>query len=163
MTPAYTLELCYYHGRSCISRMIECFTWGEISHVAVRDPGENCVWEAWQKGGFSKVPSISTNHTDRTQVDVYTVDLTEEQYRKVVQFLDKQVGLPYDYWGVASFVFRRSMGKEEAWFCSEAALAAFMQAGISLLVCPPCKASPTILSYNPVQYGKRIEYTSKGG
>ena len=163
MMPAYTLELCYYHGRSMISRSIECFTWGEISHVAVRDPNEPRVWEAWQKGGVNKVPSISTNHSDRTRVDIYTVDLTEEQYHGIVAFLDAQVGKPYDFWGVASFVFRRNMGKEGAWFCSELALAAFMQAGLSLLVCPPFKASPTVLSYNPVQYNKRVEFTSKGG
>ena len=30
----YTLELCYYHGRSMLSRSVECFTWGEISHVS---------------------------------------------------------------------------------------------------------------------------------
>jgi uncharacterized protein YycO len=142
--------------------MIECFTWGEISHVAIRDPNEGCVWEAWQQGGVSKVPSISTNHSDRTRVDIYTVDVTEEQYTNIVAYLDKQVGKPYDFLGVASFMLRRNMGKRGAWFCSELALAAFLGAGVMLLRCPPFKASPTVLSYSPVQYNRRIEYTTKG-
>lgn len=157
------LELCYYHGKSFISKAIECFTWGEISHVAIRDPNEDCVWEAWQNGGVSKVPSISTNHTERTQVDIYTVDVTDEQYKNIVAYLDEQVGKPYDFRGVASFMLRRNIGKEGAWFCSELALAAFLGAGVMLLRCPPFKATPTMLSYNPVQYGRVVEYTKKGG
>lgn len=155
------LELCYYHGKSAISRAIECFTWGDISHVAIRDPNENCVWEAWQEGGVSKVPSISTNHTRGTLVDIYRVDVTPQQYKNIVLFLDAQVGKKYDYRGVASFILRRNVGKAGAWFCSELALAAFQQAGVCLLRCPPFKASPTVLSYSPVQYGKYSERTVK--
>jgi uncharacterized protein YycO len=155
------LELCYYHGKSMISRAIECFTWGEISHVAIRDPNENCVWEAWQEGGVSKVPSISTNHKAGTRVDIYKVDVTPQQYRNITLFLDAQVGKKYDFCGVASFVLRYNVGKDGAWFCSELALGSFQQAGVSLLRCPPFKASPTVLSYSPIQYGKRSEITVK--
>ncbi len=156
------LELCYYRGRSAISRAIECFTWGEISHVAVRDPQEGSVWEAWQEGGVSKVPSISTNHSDKTRVDIFAVDLTQEQYDLIRQFLDRQVGKRYDFRGVASFILRINVGKPGAWFCSELAQAAFAQGRHILLRCPAFKASPTMLSYSPNQRFVRTEYTSKG-
>jgi uncharacterized protein YycO len=154
-----TLHLCYYHGRSCISRLIEAFTWGPISHVAVRDPETGCVWEAWQ-GGVKRSPSISTLHTERTQVDVYAVDLTDAQHEIVTGFLEAQVGRPYDYRGIASFLLRINVGKTGAWFCSELAQAAFAKASIMLLRCQPFKATPTMLSYSPVPRWLGKEWTA---
>ena len=156
----YSLELCYYYGRSCVSRVIEFLTWGEISHVAIRDPQQGCVWEAWQRGGVSKVPDISTNHTDSTRVDVFALDLTKEQYDKAVAFLDAQVGKPYDFKGVLSFVFRHPVGSDGAWFCSEVAQRVTQEISVVLQRCPSYKASPTILFYSPVQRFVRTEYTS---
>lgn len=156
-----TLHLCYYHGRSLISWAIKCFTWGDISHVAVRDPELEVVWEAWQ-GGVRRVASISDNHKERTQVDVYAVDMTEKQYVTATAFLDAQVGKPYDYFGVCSFALRCNMGSKKRWFCSELAMAAFNKAGIPLLRCPPFKATPTMLSYSPMQRFVCKEYTKRG-
>jgi len=155
-----SFEYCYYYGKSLVSRTIECFTWGHISHVAIRNPYEAYVVEAWQPT-VQRVADISFNHTERTRVDVYALDLTPQQFDVGVAWLDQQVGRLYDFRGVLSFLLRRNIGTSGAWFCSELGLALSQIVGKPLLCCPPFKATPTVLSYSPVQRFVGTEYTEK--
>jgi uncharacterized protein YycO len=94
-------------------------------------------------------------------VDIFAVELTEDQYTVITHFLDKQIGKPYDFRGVASFVLRRNVGRDGAWFCSEYQQAAFAAGGHMFLRCPPFKATPTMLYYSTAQRFVRTEYTTK--
>jgi uncharacterized protein YycO len=58
--------------------------------------------------------------------------MTGEERRNVVRFCFSQVGKPYDFVGLASFLLYKGMQKDSAWFCSELAYIAYKQAGIRL-------------------------------
>jgi hypothetical protein len=141
-----------YKGRSLISRIIRCFNWSEYSHAAWIDTSRNRVYEAWN-GWVREAPSLHTNHTPGTEVDVFSVPTSPDQQIVIAQFLRFQVGKRYDYRGIVHFITRRaeSAAGQDRWFCSELVLAAYRAAGIDLLArIPAYKVYPGMLAYSPL-------------
>jgi len=148
-----SLLLAFYRGRSPVSRLIRLVNWGPYSHVAVGCFETGHVWEAWHRGGVSRVDSWDANHTANTLVDLFAVHVTTEQRALITGFLNSQVGKPYDFLGCLHFVTRRPeyAWQQRLWFCSELAHAAFIAGGIHLLArVPSYKVYPAMLSYSPL-------------
>jgi len=150
------LDICQFRGTSMVSRLIRCFNWGPYSHTALRVPETGAVYEAWS-GGVQKVPSISTNHTKGTVVDVWKIALWSEQAMVWLDWMDKQIGKKYDYMGIMGFVFRRDWDATNKFFCSELVvtgnlMSAKRVAGSVLIVndmTPPHKVYPAMVTYSP--------------
>ena len=140
-----------YRGISPISRVVRFVTWSEYSHVSWVDP-DGWEIEAWHKGGVSKVEPFS-QHTLGTVVDLYDLVADPPAIAEMRQFLEWQVGKPYDYVGVLHFLTRhpeyaRGLGH---WFCSEVLVSASRYALAPLLNrVPAYKVSPAMVTYSPL-------------
>lgn len=147
-----------FKGRSLVpSRLIEFITRSEFSHAAFYfDEGaseaairlinqnhqikkltsisQGSVVEAWNQGVVNS-PSISTLHTERTEVVYYGLEprLSQLEEEKLVLFCDDIIGWPYGYWNVLKFVTKRPGRKDGSYFCSEAVFEGFRRAGRTLL------------------------------
>lgn len=117
------------------------------------------VWESWQPNGVRKVTGPWDDHDPKTLVDVYGIKGNLDIV-KMIRFLDRQIGMKYDFSSVFRFVSRRDTQDNHKWFCSELALAAFSKGGVDLLHIPPSHCAPGHLAWSPLT---ELEATIKQG
>ena len=137
------VRVAQYRGLSLISKTIKLTTGGPYSHTAIVLE-EDFIVEAWHTTNRVRVVrGFDDGHTPSTPVDIYTVDLTEEEERRFREFVIDQVGKRYDFLGVFGFHLATRLHRRGRWFCSELLGAALAATGNKLyedLV--PSKLSP---------------------
>lgn len=144
------MKVLLFRGRGLISALIRWQTRSRWSHAAILDPGTMQMYEAWQGGGVRM--KWWPNVTDRKDIEVFDVPVTNEQRVAMCIFLRAQLGKRYDYLSVIRFVTRHRSKDDSKWFCSEMVYAAFQAAGINLLA-PDVMAwevSPGMLAKSPL-------------
>lgn len=110
--------------------LIRAFTWSEFSHVDVVMPNGKLLG-ARAKGGVSE---LNSDYEPKAKVAYYFIHgLTLTQEGLVYQFLQSQLGKPYDYGAVAGWLLHRDWQSPIKWYCSELVAAAFLYAGVPLL------------------------------
>jgi len=159
-----SLVIAFYRGRSLVSWLIQRFTWGPISHVAIWEPLTNMVYEAWHRGGVVRRHSFDEGHTPGTHVELYAVrDMSHSVALEVFHYLDTQVGKKYDFRGIWGFMVRRRRQNPDKWFCSELVMEALRKVKIFPLDrIWPHQVSPSALRTSPkfVYLGEYV--TGKG-
>jgi len=144
------MKLAFYQGKSIISRLIRWKTRGKYSHVAVIfDDGR--ILEAWQGTNSVRwINSLSDGHSPGTKVDIYDIDAPLNKARAKA-FAQKQMDKPYGYRAILKFISNTSGDNENAWICSEIALATAVAGGCQLLArVDAYKVSPVMLSWSPL-------------
>ena len=126
-------DLFFTTSSNVISWAIRQRTWGRFSHVQIivsddRD-GMLDVISADPNGVYCR--AVQEEEWKNYSILTYP-EMTGEERTNVVRFCFQQIGKPYDYVGLASFLLYKGMQKEGAWFCSELAYVAYKQAGIRL-------------------------------
>ncbi|WP_456459700.1 YiiX/YebB-like N1pC/P60 family cysteine hydrolase [Desulfurobacterium sp.] len=160
MPKAYVLAS---KGISLTSRLIRWWQWSfPYTHIAyclsLSDLNDPIVVEAWwngvRQGKFSDV------HTPGTEFAVYSIQVTEEQKEKIEEFLQRQLGKPYDWLGILGFPLRNwKLESKDRWFCSELVFTAFKQAGVELLKnTHPSEVSPRLFLKSPLL---QFKYSAK--
>lgn len=141
------VKIGFYKKNGFVANIIKFLTRGQYSHVAIEV--NNTFYEAKE---FSLVRKYVTWTKNSSQIDIYELEITDDQERRLVNFLEKQIGKKYDYLMVLGFLFyvtrekRKSRGK---WFCTELIFAALEKVGVKLLNnIEPWKVSPATLSYS---------------
>ena len=99
------------------SMIIKAFSRGKYSHISILFGGY--VYEAVAKKGVIK--TRAENWDSSTVIDSMFIRTSDENYMKVLDFLEKQIGKKYDYRGIFSFLFQFLRPKMGAWYCSELA------------------------------------------
>jgi uncharacterized protein YycO len=131
-------------------KLIKWQTRSEYSHAAIL-LSENEIVEA---RGLHGVRQLSEFHFKKNEeIDIYSVEVTDEQAAKITSFVNAQLGKAYDWTMVIRFVTRKqaTLGSINRWFCSEIIYAAFEQAGVDLLQqTEPWEVSPGLLSRSPL-------------
>jgi uncharacterized protein YycO len=99
--------------------LLRFLMWSKWSHSAIFDQRRGVVYDSTFFGGGVRVtPSreFFERHVinEQRHVHVPTSKLHEARY-----WLDLQVGKPYDWTALLSWVVRRDWQQEDAWFCSE--------------------------------------------
>ena len=162
-----TIHIALYKGKSWISCAIRWISWGTYSHSAIVLPEEGgIIYESWDGVGVRCGKSISDGHTPGTIVDIFSLQVSPEQYDKIIAALKSQLGKKYDYCGALRFVpfFRLFMGNKPSekergdWFCSEYNCWALEQGYICLLKKPYYKISPSDEATSPLL---KFEYSTK--
>ena len=127
------------------------------------------VIEAWS-GGVKLAASLSANHTERTQVDLFElkVPLSPSQEQKIALYLIHNIGKGYSYAGVAQFVpivrllfprppmpyFRKRV------FCSQLVMVAFAVGGVHLLErCDFWQVPPRDIPRSPLLFKRSSVWT----
>lgn len=110
------------------SKIIRWLTGSDYSHVI---PIVDGVF--FQAKMFDGVIVSGRQKAMEGQDECCDIDLgfTEEQDIKAIEFLQNQVGKPYDYGGAAAIPLIKTEGWQSSnkWFCSEIAYAAMVMAG----------------------------------
>jgi len=86
--------------------------------------------------------------------------MKEESFKKIEEFLQRQLGKPYDWLGILGFPLRNwKLERKNRWFCSELVFTAFKQAGVELLKnTHPSEVSPRLFLKSPLLH---FEYSTK--
>lgn len=128
-------DLFFTTSHSIISWVIKERTWGKYSHVEIitkpiSEPhGKMEVISADAMG----VVCRDIREEEREHYSILTYpEMTDMERENVVKFCFSQIGKPYDFIGLASFLLYKEMQQEDRWFCSELAYVAYKQAGIRL-------------------------------
>lgn len=145
------IQIAQYRGVSPVSKLIEWHCRSPYSHTAllftedlvvsgptVTTLRSGNVIEAWQTGGVVLSESLSSIHTDKTQVDLFSFKdpLSASEASTIAAFALAQLGKPYDFVDIERFITREappasSIGQK--WFCSELTFSACKEAGRLLL------------------------------
>ena len=136
-------DLFFTTSSNFISWAIRQRTWGRFSHVQiiVGAYGNTLLHGAELERQRVDVISADANGVYCRAVQEeewknYAIltypEMTEEERTNVVRFCFSQIGKPYDFVGLASFLFYKKLQNDEKWFCSELAYIAYKQAGIRL-------------------------------
>ena len=124
---------CYKFSPATISGLISWWTHSLYSHVAIIVDG--VVYEAID-AGFVRAATLGENHDPGTIVDIF--EFVEPYASRLdraafVASLERTVGQPYDFAGIASFVTGGRIPQSPCRvFCSEAAQAACLAGGVPL-------------------------------
>lgn len=126
-------DLFFTTSNSFVSWFIRQRTWGEFSHVQIiigEDEKGSIVVSADGEG----VTCRNVREGELIHHAILTFpEMTEEQRKNVVDFCFSQIGKPYDFVGLGSFLLYKEMQNDDRWFCSELAYVAYKQAGIRLI------------------------------
>jgi uncharacterized protein YycO len=134
-------DLFFTTSSNFIAWAIRQRTWGRFSHVQIIVNAEFGLRNAESERPKIDVISADANGvfcravTDR-ELQKYAIltypEMTGEERTNVVRFCFSQIGKPYDFLGLASFLFYKQLQSDARWFCSELAYIAYKQAGIRL-------------------------------
>lgn len=143
-------------GKSWISKVIKWRQWGcPYTHIAYIGEHENIISlenpyavEAWWNGVV--MGRMADIHTEGTKYTLYSVDVSQRQKKKISAFIEKAVGLKYDWAGILGFLAFKDIQSEKRYFCSELVFRAFQVAGINLLKnTDACEVSPRMFIKSP--------------
>jgi len=148
------VKLLLFYGRGWVSDAIRWQTDSEYSHTAIGLP-DGSIIEAWQGSGFELLMMRGKVQkkflTDKSTITEFEVEQTPEQTAKIIEFLEAQVGKPYNYSGIVRFITRSDLDPRDSWFCSELVFAAFQYAGINLFErVKAVKIPPGMLAWSPL-------------
>jgi uncharacterized protein YycO len=128
-------DLFFTTSTSFFSAIIRARTWGKFSHVQIitnpkSEPhGKIEVISADPEG-------VTLRDAREEEFNNYAIltypQMTLRERRNVLEFCVSQIGKPYDFVGLASFLFYKELQDENRWFCSELAYVAYKHAGIRL-------------------------------
>lgn len=124
-------------GRSVYDRIIKWYTRSDYTHaefawpLCVKNPPE---WLGAQpKGGVQ----IRDKNYLKEPFDLFCIEVSPKQYRKIEVYLESQIGKPYDWKAIFNMgVFSHDVSSIIKWFCSELVFATLKIAGVLLLRVP---------------------------
>jgi len=148
--------IAFFHGGSDpISAAIRWQTRGPYSHAAwLRQDGS--IMEAWMVGGVQHNDSPFVLHSPECTFDVFDIHgLTHNQRAAIEEFILRQCGAGYDWFGVARFLSHVNRNNMHRWFCSELVAEAAEMAHVPLMMTDAWRISPSALAWStelrPVQ------------
>jgi hypothetical protein len=115
------------------SRIIGWFGGGNLSHVdAIWGGGADLLGaRSDDPGGFGKGVRIrASGYVKFSRRVVMTLVTTPAQDLVWQQFLNSQIGKPYDWRAIMAFIFGRNWRETDSWICSELQAAALEAAQI---------------------------------
>lgn len=127
------IHIIAYKGKSFFSKLIRWKTSSEYSHVeAVNN---------YEVNGFDTYGAINLKgvmwckidwHTKGTHYDVYSIDVTEDEFINFWKFLMSQRSKKYDIRGIFGYVTYKPLNDKNKWYCSEILYSALKIIGIEL-------------------------------
>lgn len=118
------MKIIFCKSNSIGGQLIRLFTWSEWSHVGV--VFDDVVYEA-VGSGVRKVPLDEVLRHYHQNCTILNVDVPDEAASR--RFLEAQLGKPYDYSAIISFVSQRDWAEDDKWFCSELTETAILMGG----------------------------------
>lgn len=147
------MKIGLHHGKGLVARAIQWQSRSHWNHASIWLDG--WCYEAREFNGVIRQSAIARRVTASDEIAFFEVagveDLPVGQVIALREWLDSEVGCPYDYRNVFRFATRMMAADNEAWFCSELVFAALEQVGIPLLRGVPAHhVSPGMLALSPL-------------
>lgn len=136
-------------GAGGSSYAIARFSGGPLSHVDARLPDGRLLGARFDKCGGqpSGVRIRCAGYEQWKSRIVYRLETTPVQAARYYDFLQDQLGKPYDWSAILGFAFNRNWRDPRKWYCSELQAAAMEYAEItSRLFLPAYKITPVMLA-----------------
>ena len=138
-----------YSNKGWVSRLIRWQTRSRYSHVALRF-GDTVIESVEPEG----VRQRDVESAD-SAADVFSLELSEERYAKLLYWCLARVGDRYDWPAIFRFVSRRKWCRDDCWFCSEFVYTALENVGYPLLArTEPWEVSPGLLVRSPLLFAE---------
>jgi uncharacterized protein YycO len=126
-------DLFFTTSRNFFSWAIRQRTWGKFSHVQIvtriTEQEKIEVISADAQGVYCR--DAREEEFEHFAILTYP-EMTDKERENVCKFCFHQIGKPYDFVGLASFLLYKELQDDNRWFCSEFAYVAYKQAGIRL-------------------------------
>lgn len=119
-----TIRVIFTKSPTFWSRVIRLFTMSRYSHAAIVLP-ENDVIDTDHPQGVT-MRKLDDLLTESSAYEIIKVPVKNP--KAAYDFLRSQIGKPYDYGGVFSFIVKRNWQDPDKWFCSELVTQALIQA-----------------------------------
>jgi len=145
----------FWKGDGLIGRIIRRFTWSDYSHVGMELNG--WMYEARE---FRGVVKQRWPDSKRSSSAVLELRISQSDLRKLAEWWECRIGLPYDYWQVVRFIYRKdeTASTKPKYFCSEALVDSLAYIGINLFErVPSYKISPGWVYRSPLFKGETNE------
>jgi hypothetical protein len=142
------LKFQFVMGPGLSSRLIAWFSAGPFSHVdCVMPSGDLLGARSDDVGGGSGVRTRPSDYEKWRKTVTLKLPVRPAQERRFYDFLNVQIGKPYDKTAILGFVAGRDWREQDSWFCSELQAAALESAGICpTLYAPASKITPAALA-----------------
>jgi hypothetical protein len=136
------MQLAFYHGNGdLITDLIRVLTWGAYSHVEIVF-SDGRWFSASGRGNAGVRWKDGPGGEGWVLVDLPFI--TQEAEAEVFDWANRQIGLPFSWFGVWSFVVPWMGTSSGDWFCSELVVYA-LQRCVGLLPTIPLRTSPSRL------------------
>ena len=112
------MKLILCQGDHISSKLLALFMWSRWSHSAIYDDQTGLVYDTTFFGGGCKVTPYDQWARHYSTIEVRDIKL-ERPYNEAVQWLEEQVGKPYDWTAVLGIGLHRDWQEDDRWFCSE--------------------------------------------
>lgn len=108
---------------------IRAALFSEHNHVGIQIGGK--VYDSTFSKGVDKssIGQFYKKWTVDYEIEFY---LDDDDCKRVIKFLESQLGKKYDWRAIVALPFRRDWHKEKAWICSELVAEAMVHAGMSM-------------------------------
>lgn len=142
------VELSFVANAGLTSRAIEFFGAGGFSHVDNIVPLGLLGARSDRVGGKGPGVQIRPDPYEKwPRRVIMSLECTLEQRSAWIDFLESQIGKPYDKLAIVGFMIGRNWREEDAWFCSELSAKALEASGIfPHLELTPNKITPGALA-----------------
>ena len=104
--------------RSLSAWLLRAVMWSRWSHSALYDDSDGVVYDSTFLGGGVRATPVDQflGHYSRYELRPIPMQIPDDLARS---WLVDQVGKPYDWTALLSWIVRRNWQDEDAWFCSE--------------------------------------------
>ncbi len=125
-------------GVGFYDRIIKWYTRSNYTHAEFAWPLTSSKPEQWlgaqPKGGVAIRPA---DYLGAVEYQVYSIDVTNAQARKIAGFLKAQIGMAYDWPAIVNMgKFDHDVISPNKWFCSELVFGACAANGAAILRAP---------------------------
>ncbi len=153
------ITLQFVCGSGISSQAIAWFSSGHLSHVDCVLPDGSLLGARSDKCG-GRPPGVQVrppNYEKWQRVVRAELDATPIQEKMYYDFLNKQIGKPYDKKAILAFVLNRDWRERDSWICSELQAAALESCGwLPPLYLSANKITPVALAFAVSARGARL-------
>jgi hypothetical protein len=116
------ITLQFISASDFMGQAIEWFTQAQVCHVDAVLPDGTLLGSQMNDGlggkpsGVQIRPASYVGGVHKAQV---SLDVTDDQYAGWIEFMQEQIGKPYDLKAIAGFITHSNWRDDRAWYCSE--------------------------------------------
>ena len=122
------MRILFCRSGGLLSWAIRTLTWSRWGHVAILAPDNETVYEAV----WPRVHKTTLAELKKHEKVIQAVDMHLARPEAAIAWLETQIGKPYDWVALLSFIVRHDWASPRKWFCSELASMAWDKGGTPL-------------------------------